>query len=118
MTATVRSGITSSVRCSFAPLKSMSLLRSLCGQGELNEVAAWPREVVEELAEIRRLDWLQAARPILGRPFPLIGLSDEGAHRGAFAEVHEIHRDHLVDDARQLPRHAAALHLQPMFGVI
>lgn len=61
----------------------------------------------------------KAATAIFRRPLPLVWRSaDKGACWRAVAEVDELHRDHLIDDAGQFPAGFSAFELELPFGAI
>jgi len=60
---------------------------------------------------VRRLGLIELSGAILRRIFPgIVGAADEAASR-LFAEVEELHHDHLVDDGADFARDFRALHL-------
>src|SRR5262249_45763699 len=66
----------------------------------------------QQLAEVRLFEQVQLPGAIAGGETPDIGLTHEAARGGLLvAEVHEVHRDDLIDDARALARSLLAFEL-------
>ena len=77
------------------------------------------RELADELAEIRRLELIEAAAAILGRIAPRVGRgADEAACESAVAEVDPLIGDDLIDDTWELAAGTGAFKLQPVFGPV
>ena len=75
--------------------------------------------LVDELAEIRLLELIEAAAAILRRIVPAVRRgADEAARQDAVAEIDPVIGDHLIDDRRQLAPGAGAFELQAMLGPI